>query len=66
MSTALQFKTNLNCGSCVAAVKPFLDQVPGISDWDVDIANEGKLLIVHGEDGLMIAMAAAALIGIGH
>lgn len=59
MSTSLQFKTNLNCGSCVAAVKPFLDQVPGISDWNVDIAIEDKLLTVHGEDVKTDAVAAA-------
>ena len=59
MSTSLQFKTNLNCRSCVAAVKPFLDQVPGIRDWNVDIANEDKLLIVHGEDVKTEAVAAA-------
>ena len=59
MSTSLQFNTNLNCGSCVAAVKPFLDQVPGIRDWNVDIANEDKLLIVQGEDVKTEAVAAA-------
>jgi len=59
MSTSLQFKTNLNCGSCVAAVKPFLDQVPGISDWKVDTTKDDKVLTVQGEDVKTEAVAAA-------
>ena len=59
MPTSLQFKTNLNCGSCVAAVKPFLDQVPGISDWKVDTTNDDKVLTVQGEDVKTEAVAAA-------
>jgi copper chaperone CopZ len=59
MTTSLQFKTNLNCGSCVAAVKPFLDQVKGISDWNVDTTNDDKVLTVQGEDVETEAVAAA-------
>ena len=59
MTTSLQFKTNLNCGSCVAAVKPFLDQVPGISDWNVDTTRDDKVLTVQGEDVKTEAVAAA-------
>ncbi|MBL8818445.1 MAG: heavy-metal-associated domain-containing protein [Planctomyces sp.] len=48
MTAFLQFKTNLNCDSCIAAVKPFLDEVPNITHWEVDTATNGKLLKVTG------------------
>ncbi len=45
----LQFKTNLNCGGCVAAVKPQLDNAAGICHWSVDTNNKDKVLTVHSE-----------------
>jgi copper chaperone CopZ len=59
MSTSLQFKTNLNCQSCVAAVKPFLDDVPNISEWDVDTATSDKILTVTGEDITLASVTTA-------
>jgi copper chaperone CopZ len=50
MPTSIQFKTNLNCQSCVAAVKPFLDHVPGISQWKVDTTQDDKILTVQGDE----------------
>ena len=47
---AHRFKTNLNCGSCVAAVKPVLDRAPAIRSWRVDTANPDKVLTVEGDD----------------
>lgn len=47
----LQFKTNINCGGCVATIKPFLDNAEGIRHWEVDIASKDKLLTVH-TDGI--------------
>ena len=47
--TTLKYKTNLNCGSCVAAVKPHLDNDPTIRRWSVDTANPNKVLTVKGE-----------------
>ena len=49
MTASLEFKTNLNCGSCVAAVKPFLDNIPQITDWHVDTAATDRTLTVRGE-----------------
>lgn len=40
------FKTNINCGGCVAKVTPFLDKVNGVSSWNVDTANKDKVLTV--------------------
>lgn len=44
-----QFKTNINCGGCVASVKPHLDNAEGICEWNVDTANKDKVLTVKTE-----------------
>lgn len=44
-----QFKTNINCGGCVAAVKPHLDNVDGISHWEVETGNKDKILTVTAD-----------------
>ncbi|WP_029904494.1 heavy-metal-associated domain-containing protein [Prevotella sp. 10(H)] len=40
------FKTNINCSGCIAKVTPFLDEVNGISNWNVDTVNKNKVLTV--------------------
>lgn len=45
----LQFKTTINCGNCVRAVTGFIDDVPGIAEWQVDTAHPDKVLTVKGE-----------------
>jgi copper chaperone len=45
----LQFKTNIHCGGCVAAVKPLLDRAEGIDKWEVDTENQDKILTVESE-----------------
>ena len=42
-----QFKTNINCGGCIATVKPFLDQAAGADRWAVDTTNRDKVLTVE-------------------
>jgi len=42
----LQFKTNLNCVSCVSKVKTDLDNANGLTEWNVDITNDDKILTV--------------------
>ena len=42
----LQFKTNINCGGCVATVKPHLDNADGVCHWEVDTTNKDKVLTV--------------------
>lgn len=44
-----QFKTNINCGGCVASVKPHLDNAEGICHWEVDTTNKDKVLTVQSE-----------------
>ena len=41
-----QFKTNINCGGCIASVKPHLDNAEGICHWEVDTTNKDKVLTV--------------------
>ncbi|MCY1506129.1 hypothetical protein D9M68_403680 [compost metagenome] len=41
-----QFKTNINCSGCVAAVKPYLDRIEGICEWDVNTTESDKILTV--------------------
>jgi copper chaperone len=48
MST-LQFKTNINCGGCVARVTPRLNETKGILAWKVDTDNPNKILTVETE-----------------
>ena len=45
----LRFKTNINCGGCVAKVTPFLNQLEEIENWKVDTANADKILTVEGD-----------------
>ncbi|WP_121967323.1 heavy-metal-associated domain-containing protein [Myroides sp. N17-2] len=45
----LQFKTNLNCSSCVSKVTADLDSAQGINNWNVDTTNSDKILTVASE-----------------
>nr|WP_121271482.1 heavy-metal-associated domain-containing protein [Pedobacter schmidteae] len=42
----LKFKTNIKCSGCVAAVTPFLNDIPEITKWEVDTENPEKILTV--------------------
>ena len=45
----LQFKTNINCGGCIKAVTPTLNQEAGAGNWQVDTANPDKILTVTSD-----------------
>lgn len=45
----LQFKTNINCGGCINAVKPHLEKLNEIKEWQVDTDNPEKILTITGE-----------------
>ena len=47
----LQFKSNINCGGCVAKVTPHLNKETDIKNWEVDTTNPQKILTVE-TDGL--------------
>lgn len=44
-----KFKTNINCGGCIASVKPHLDGVDSICTWSVDTTTADKVLTVDAE-----------------
>ena len=46
----LKYKTNINCGGCVATVTPYLDKLEGIERWEVDTQNPDKILTVTGKE----------------
>lgn len=43
----LKFKTNIQCGGCIATVTPFLDNLPHIGDWEVDTTKPDKVLTIQ-------------------
>jgi copper chaperone len=45
----LKFKTNINCGNCVAKVTPFLNKEEDIISWKVDTSDPEKILTVEAE-----------------
>jgi copper chaperone CopZ len=44
------FKTNINCGGCIASVTPALNQIDELESWSVDTENPEKILSVELED----------------
>jgi hypothetical protein len=44
----LKFKTNINCGGCIAKVTPFLNSDTTIKKWQVDTVSPDKILSVEG------------------
>ncbi len=46
----IKFKTNINCGNCIAKVTPFLDKKAEIFTWSVDIESPDKILTVETEE----------------
>lgn len=46
----LKFKTNINCGNCLAKVSPKLDEQTGISSWNVDLQDPERTLTVNTEN----------------
>jgi copper chaperone len=45
----LSFKTNINCGACVATVTPFLDAESSVNEWSIETQHREKILTVAGE-----------------
>lgn len=44
------FKTNINCGSCIKSVTPFLNELDNLEMWKVDTEKPDKILTVQLED----------------
>ena len=43
----LKFKTNINCGNCLAKVTPKLNEQAGIQSWSVDLEDPERTLTVE-------------------
>lgn len=67
--TETKYKTNLNCGNCVAAVTPHLDGEARIRRWSVDTKSPDKVLTIEGEGigaetvGRLVAAAGFRVLG---
>lgn len=46
----VKFKTNINCGSCIKSVTPFLNELDNVDLWKVDTENPDKILEVQLDD----------------
>jgi len=44
------YQTTINCPKCIKAVTGFIEEVPNIDHWEVDIANPDKILTVTGDN----------------
>ena len=47
----IKFKTNINCGGCLAKVTPFLNEEKTIEKWDVNTLTPEKILTVISQEG---------------
>lgn len=45
-----KFKTNINCGNCLATAKPYLDKIKNVQGWEVDTNDPEKILTVKGDN----------------
>ena len=43
-----QFKTNVKCGACVAAITPEMEKMENTA-WKVDLTHPDRILTVEGE-----------------
>ncbi|HEX4956819.1 MAG TPA: heavy metal transport/detoxification protein [Lacibacter sp.] len=58
---ALTFKTTIKCSGCVAKATPFLNQVAGEDNWEVDITNPDKILRIEADNAIEAEDVIAAL-----
>jgi len=45
------YKTNINCGGCIRAVTPHLNEIESIKSWNVDTKHPDKILKVELQSG---------------
>ncbi len=55
----LQFKTNINCNSCIKSITPHLNGLDEVETWKVDTDNPDKILTVEAEEGSREAVVSA-------
>jgi len=52
-----KFKTNIKCSACVAKVTPYLNEVAGENNWQVDLIDPARILTVQEADEKKITEA---------
>jgi copper chaperone len=62
----LKFKTNINCGGCIASVTPVLNGLEEIQKWNVDTASPDKILTIEAASPLSAEKVSDALKGKGY
>jgi copper chaperone CopZ len=45
----IQLKTNIKCSGCIAKATPFLNEVVGEDNWEVNIKDPNKVLTVAAD-----------------
>ena len=45
----LKFKTNINCGGCIAKFTPHIENAEGVQAWQVDTTTPDKVLTIEGD-----------------
>lgn len=48
----LKFKSTIKCAGCIATVKPHLDEIKELKNWEVDIVSPNKTLTIKGAEGV--------------
>lgn len=61
----LHFNTSINCGSCIAAVTPALNNIEGIANWNVDTNLAHKPLTLEVNDTVTEQQIIDAVTGKG-
>lgn len=56
----VSLKTNINCGGCIASVKPAIDAAIG-ENWKVDTENTDKILTATLPEGKSVGVLLAAI-----
>jgi copper chaperone len=44
----IKFKTDIKCSGCIAKVTPFLNEIPGVENWEANVTDPAKVLTVTG------------------
>lgn len=47
---ALRFKSTIKCTGCINTVRPELDNLKGLTHWEVDLSHPDRILTVEGTD----------------
>lgn len=46
------FKTSLKCSGCVSALMPFMNELKGVENWNIDLESTQKTLTVNAKEQL--------------